>query len=172
MVSKFELSPHVAKCGRRPRPKFANVLTIDAMCDCAQCCMHALFLKTCMQSPWQRQRQRQRLVSMRYIREIRAVHEYWNENSYTLNYSCMVRASSTGEQERNKQKYCTLRSTHYCKQRNSFDVIYQTRDLSPNASICAPNGSRRLHFLALWPSLLSIVSTIDLTIDSRRRTVL
>ncbi len=45
MVSKFELSPHVAKCGRRPRPKFANVLTIDAMCDCAQCCMHALFLK-------------------------------------------------------------------------------------------------------------------------------
>ena len=66
----------------------------------------------------------------------------------------MVRASSTGEQERNKQKYCTLRSTHYCKQRNSFDVIYQTRDLSPNASILQSNAGRRLHFLACWPSLL------------------
>ena len=74
MVSKFELSAPVAKCGRRARPKL-NVLTIDAMCDCAQCCMHALFFKYCT-----------RLVSMRYIREIRAVHEYWNENSYKLNY--------------------------------------------------------------------------------------
>ena len=30
----------VADCDRN-----SNVLTIDAMCDCAQCCMHALFLK-------------------------------------------------------------------------------------------------------------------------------
>ena len=62
------------------------------------------------------------------------------------------------EINRNKNSYCTLRSTHYCKRRSTFDVIYQIEIARQMHRFARQMAVSSLHFLACWPSLLATCS--------------